>query len=149
MYASSAFTSLRTYLCLVAIAAVAVAVTVTALTGEANASTAGGIGSGPAGATKSAATKRAGTKYVRLWRSFSVRDRRWARNTSQCESGSNPRAIGGGGTYRGAFQFMISTWNNSPQSPGGDPIRFSYRTQAVVAVLLKKRVGSSPWPVCG
>jgi hypothetical protein len=51
--------------------------------------------------------------------------------------------------YRGAFQFMKSTWRTSPKSPGGDPIRFTYKTQAVVAVHLKKRAGTSPWPVCG
>ena len=58
-------------------------------------------------------------------------------------------AIGGGGIYRGAFQFMRSTWKSSPKSPGGAPIAHPYRTQAVVAVLLKQRQGSSPWPVCG
>ena len=55
----------------------------------------------------------------------------------------------GGGRYRGAFQFMRSTWKNSPRSPGGDPIAYPYRTQAVVAVLLKRRDGAGHWPVCG
>ncbi len=67
----------------------------------------------------------------------------------ECESGSNPRAIGGGGIYRGAFQFLKSTWRSSPKSPGGDPITYSYRTQGVVAVLLKRRDGAGHWPVCG
>ena len=80
---------------------------------------------------------------------FPVGYRRWANRTSECESGRNPRAIGGGGLYRGAFQFMKATWRSSPKSPGGDPVRFSYRTQAVVAVLLMKRDGPGHWPVCG
>jgi len=88
-------------------------------------------------------------KYVRLWEQTSKRNKRWAHRTAQCESGRDPKAIGGGGRYRGAFQFMKSTWRTSPKSPGGDPIRYTYKTQAVVAVALKKRVGTSPWPVCG
>ena len=76
-------------------------------------------------------------------------DKRWARSTSQCESGGDPNAIGGGGSFRGAFQFMKSTWRTSPKSPGGDPIDYDYRTQAVVAVALKNRDGEQHWPVCG
>ena len=88
-------------------------------------------------------------EYRRLWDRVSSRDRRWARRTAKCESGGNPRAIGGGGAYRGAFQFMKSTWRSSPKSPGGDPINFPYRTQAVVAVALKNRDGAHHWPNCG
>ena len=29
---------------------------------------------------------------------------------AQCESGGDPRAIGGGGAYRGKYQFSYSTW---------------------------------------
>ena len=91
------------------------------------------------------ATTRSGSgKYERIWRSFRPSERRWANRTAECESGRNPRAIGGGGMYRGAFQFMKSTWRASPRSPGGDPIAFSYRTQAVVAVLLMRRDGAGP-----
>ena len=88
-------------------------------------------------------------KYVRMWAKTPVAEKRWAKSTSTCESGGNPRAIGGGGVYRGAFQFTRSTWRSSPKSPGGDPIAYSFRTQAVVAVLLKQRDGTKPWPVCG
>jgi hypothetical protein len=105
----------------------------------------GGIGrsSGDEPATRS------NGKYNRIWFGFTGGERRWANRTAACESGRNPRAIGGGGMYRGAFQFMRSTWNRSPRSPGGDPIAYSYRTQAVVAVLLKRRDGAGHWPVCG
>jgi hypothetical protein len=88
-------------------------------------------------------------KYVRLWDKVARRDRRWARSTAECESGRDPNAIGGGGKYRGAFQFLKSTWRRSPKSPGGDPIDYTYRTQAVVAVALKNRDGAHHWPNCG
>ena len=88
-------------------------------------------------------------KYSRLWDKVSRRNRRWARSTAKCESGRDPKAIGGGGKYRGAFQFMKSTWRRAPKSPGGDPIKYPYRTQAVVAVALKKREGTGHWPNCG
>src|SRR5215211_9272900 len=90
-----------------------------------------------------------GGKYRRLWDDISRRNKRWANRTAECESGKDPDAIGGGGTYRGAFQFMKSTWRHAPRSPGGDPIKYRYRTQAVVAVYLKKRDGASHWPNCG
>jgi transglycosylase-like protein len=88
-------------------------------------------------------------KYTRLWDKVSRRNRRWARSTAKCESGRDPNAIGGGGKYRGAFQFMKSTWRNAPKSPGGDPIDYPYKTQAVVAVALKRRDGTHHWPNCG
>ena len=54
-----------------------------------------------------------------------------------CESGRDPDAIALGGQYRGAFMFTWDAWKTSPKTPGGDPIDYSYRTQAVVAVALK------------
>ena len=88
-------------------------------------------------------------KSKRHWGKVSRSDKRWARSTAQCESGGDPKAIGGGGAYRGAFQFLLTSWKYAPKSPGGDPIAYSYRTQAVVAVALKKQLGTKPWPVCG
>jgi len=90
-----------------------------------------------------------GGRYDRLWDDVSRRNKRWARRTARCESGKDPNAIGGGGMYRGAFQFMRSTWKSSPKSPGGDPIDYNYKTQAVVAVHLKRRDGAGHWPNCG
>jgi len=87
--------------------------------------------------------------YDRIFkRNVSKKNKRWAKRVARCESGGNPNAIGGGGLYRGAFQFMRSTWRTSPRSPGGDPVDYSYKTQAFVAVRLKSRVGGSPWPNC-
>ena len=94
--------------------------------------------------------KRHKEVYDGLWkRKVSPENKRWARRVAECESGRNADAIGAGGLYRGAFQFSLATWRSSPKSPGGDPIAFSYRTQAFVAVRLKGRSGSSPWPNCG
>jgi hypothetical protein len=88
-------------------------------------------------------------KYKRLWHKTSRHNKHWANKTAECESGKDPNAIGGGGQYRGAFQFMKSSWKNAPKTPGGDPIDYGYKTQAVVAVALKKHMGTKPWPVCG
>jgi hypothetical protein len=137
------------------IAAAATALTFFALgllASQASATT-GGVGSGGAAASTTTgngpSTERVGTKYERIWDHFSAADKRWAHSTSECESGGDPDAIGSGGLYRGAFQFTRSTWTASPKSPGGDPIAYPYRTQAVVAVLLKQRDGAQHWPVCG
>lgn len=120
---------------------------------EASAKSSGGIAVGGGGSTAvgddSTEQNAAPAGYVRIWDGIPAREKRWARSTSQCESGGDPDAIGGGGSYRGAFQFLRSTWRASPKSPGGDPIDFDYRTQAVVAVLLKMRDGANHWPVCG
>ena len=88
-------------------------------------------------------------KYKRLWHKTSRHNKHWANKTAECESGKDPNAIGGGGQYRGAFQFMKSSWKNAPKTPGGDPIDYGYKTQAVVAVALKRHMGTKPWPVCG
>jgi hypothetical protein len=90
-----------------------------------------------------------GGKYDRLWKKTSRHNKRWARHTAECESGKDPDAIGGGGDYRGAFQFTKPTWHHAPKTPGGDPIDYDFHTQAVVAVYLKKRDGTSAWPNCG
>jgi soluble lytic murein transglycosylase-like protein len=123
--------------------AAAVALTVTLVSVSAPA---GAYSGGTATSTGSGGD---GGKYQRLWRKTSRRNKRWARHTAECESGKNPDAIGGGGKYRGAFQFTRPTWRQAPKTPGGDPIKYGYRTQAVVAVSLKKREGTSAWPNCG
>jgi hypothetical protein len=64
-----------------------------------------------------------------------------------CESKGNPRAIGGGGSFRGKYQFTYGAW----QSVGGkgDPAAASEREQDRRAAMLLNRSGSAPWPVCG
>jgi opacity protein-like surface antigen len=133
---------------LAALAAVLAAVALTLVLASPAPASSGGIGTGTTGPTGSGSTS-GGSKYKRLWDRVSAADKRWARSTSECESGNDPDAIGGGGAYRGAFQFTMQTWRTSPKTPGGDPVDYDYRTQAVVAVALKRQAGTSPWPVCG
>jgi len=123
-------------------AAAALTVTIVSTAGTAGASSGGTSVSG-------SDSDGGGGKYKRLWEDTSRRHKRWARHTAECESGKDPDAIGGGGKYRGAFQFMRETWRGAPKSPGGDPIDYGFRTQAVVAVAFKKRRGTSAWPTCG
>jgi hypothetical protein len=119
----------------------------------AGAASSGGVsmsGGGTSTGDAPAPNGRVNDRYSKIWVSqVKPAEKRWAYRTAQCESGGDPHAIGGGGIYRGAFQFMKSTWRASPKSPGGDPIAFSYRTQAVVAVMLMRRDGTGHWPVCG
>jgi Transglycosylase-like domain len=104
----------------------------------------------PGGSGTTAQTTTEAGRYTRLWQErVTLAERRWAHRTSECESGGDPKALGDGGLYRGAFQFTRNAWKTSPKSPGGDPIAYPYRTQAVVAVMLKRRDGTRPWPVCG
>lgn len=66
---------------------------------------------------------------------------------AECESHGDPKAIGGGGSFRGAFQFMRSTWAGvgGEGDPAAAPLEEQYRR----AAILMARSGSSPWPVCG
>jgi hypothetical protein len=105
----------------------------------------GGVGSGGGGGDNGGTA----SKYERIWNDFSSKDKKWAHQTSECESGQNARIHDGSGTYHGAFQFMKSTWQSAPQSVGADPHTQSWKTQAVVSVLMKHRDGRGAWPVCG
>jgi hypothetical protein len=66
---------------------------------------------------------------------------------AQCESHGNPRAIGGGGRYRGMFQMTYQIW--SAVGGSGDPAAASAGEQYYRAALLYRRYGSGQWPVCG
>ena len=66
---------------------------------------------------------------------------------ARCESGGNPRAVSSGGTYRGLYQFSMSTWHGVGGS--GDPIDASSSEQTYRAEILYRRSGRSAWPVCG
>ena len=69
------------------------------------------------------------------------------RAIAACESGHNPHAVGGGGTYRGLFQFNASAWTAAGGS--GDPARASVREQYLRAAITYARRGAEPWPICG
>ena len=64
-----------------------------------------------------------------------------------CESGGNPHAIGGGGAYRGKYQFDYGTWASVGGS--GDPAAAPEAEQDRRAAMLLQRSGTTPWPVCG
>jgi uncharacterized protein YabE (DUF348 family) len=66
---------------------------------------------------------------------------------ARCESGNNPRALGGGGLYRGLYQFRQSTWYSVGGS--GDPINATREEQTYRAKRLYLRSGRSAWPYCG
>jgi Transglycosylase-like domain len=69
------------------------------------------------------------------------------RGIAWCESKNNPRAIGGGGAYRGMYQFSLRTW--AVVGGSGDPAAASRWEQTWRAWLLLSRHGSGHWPNCG
>ena len=56
------------------------------------------------------------------------------------------RAIGGGGLYRGKYQFSVATW----QAVGGkgDPAAAPEAEQDRRAIVLYNTSGPGQWPVC-
>lgn len=60
-------------------------------------------------------------------------------------------AVSPGGTYRGAYQFLPSTWNSTAQSAGRDdlvgvdPAAASPADQDFIASFLYAQAGSQPW----
>jgi hypothetical protein len=73
--------------------------------------------------------------------------REYLRSIAWCESRNDPRAIGGGGAYRGLYQFSFSTWRVVGGS--GDPAAAPRSEQTWRAWVLLKNHGSGHWPVCG
>jgi Transglycosylase-like domain len=69
------------------------------------------------------------------------------RSIAACESRGNPRAVGGGGAFRGLYQFTFRTWRVVGGS--GDPATAPRSEQTWRAWLLLSRHGSGHWPVCG
>jgi hypothetical protein len=64
-----------------------------------------------------------------------------------CESGGNPAAVGGGGQFRGKYQFTYSTWASVGGS--GDPAAAPEAEQDKRAAMLYASAGAGQWPVCG
>jgi Transglycosylase-like domain len=64
-----------------------------------------------------------------------------------CESGGDPTAVGGGGMYRGKYQFTYETW----QSVGGtgDPAAAPEAEQDRRAAMLLAQGRAGQWPACG
>lgn len=105
-----------------------------------------------------AALQRSNYRLVRELRSLR-RERAWyrlayrnvpastLRAIAQCESRGNPRAIGGGGRYRGMYQMTFQIWG--AVGGKGDPAAASAAEQTYRASLIYTRYGSGQWPVCG
>jgi hypothetical protein len=114
-----------------------------------------GLAEAPAGDRAAAANAAATTaeraraaRYKRKVRSrVPAWGKRYLRNLAWCESRNNPRAIGGGGMYRGLYQFSARTWY--AVGGRGDPAAAPRHEQTWRAWLLLSRHGSGHWPVCG
>jgi hypothetical protein len=71
--------------------------------------------------------------------------------TRRIESGGNYRALSAGGTYRGAYQFLRSTWNSVARSAGRpdlvgvDPAAAAPWDQDQLALHLYRSSGAGPW----
>jgi len=66
---------------------------------------------------------------------------------AKCESGGNPRAVGGSGTYFGLYQFSLGAWHGVGGT--GNPIDASSAEQTYRAKLLYLQRGAGAWPYCG
>jgi hypothetical protein len=66
---------------------------------------------------------------------------------AQCESGGDPTAVSGDGTYRGKYQFDRTTWREMGGT--GDPAEAPEAEQDRIAAQLLAQRGTAPWPVCG
>lgn len=84
------------------------------------------------------------------WRRIVAPHRAWLAGLRGCEARgwADPyEAVDPSGTYLGAYQFDLKTWagvGGSGDPRNAPPIEQDYR-----AVLLFKRRGTQPWPVCG
>jgi hypothetical protein len=71
--------------------------------------------------------------------------------TRRIESGGNYRIVSPGGTYRGAYQFLPSTWNSVARSAGRpdlvgvDPATAVPHDQDFLALWLYRHAGAGPW----
>ncbi len=66
---------------------------------------------------------------------------------ANCESGGNPTAVGGSGSYFGLYQFSLGAWHSVGGT--GSPIDASPAEQTYRAKLLYLQRGAGAWPYCG
>ena len=71
-----------------------------------------------------------------------------------CESTDNYEAVSSRGTYRGAYQFDRTTWDDVagrhfPWLIGRDPTTVESWWQDAMARALWSERGKQPWPICG
>lgn len=77
---------------------------------------------------------------------FSYAVRAHLSSIASCESGGSPTAIGGGGLYRGKYQFAVGTW--ASVGGYGDPAAAAELEQDYRAAILLTQSGAGHWPVC-
>ena len=70
-----------------------------------------------------------------------------------CEAGGDYGSVGGGGSFRGAYQFTRQTWNATagrfyPELQGVDPAAAAPWDQDRMARALWAIGGPRNWPVC-
>jgi peptidoglycan hydrolase-like protein with peptidoglycan-binding domain len=68
------------------------------------------------------------------------------RRIAECESGGDPTMVSSDGTYRGKYQFAVSTWRAVGGT--GDPAAASEAEQDRRAGILMRVQGPSAWPAC-
>lgn len=68
------------------------------------------------------------------------------RALGNCESGNNPRSVGGGGRYFGAFQMTPGSWGRFGN--GGAILEQSWGEQQAAAARQQAAEGWGPWPHC-
>ena len=104
------------------------------------------------GAGGAARARRAAARASCATRGASARwsaspSRRSSRRSRPASPAATRGAIGGGGLYRGKYQFDLETWASVGGS--GDPAAASEAEQDMRAAMLYARAGAAPWPVCG
>ena len=71
----------------------------------------------------------------------------WLYPLRLCESTNNYLAVSSSGTYRGAYQFSMSTWADAYGYT--DPIDAPWFVQDARTSEVRRARGTSPWPTCG
>lgn len=86
-----------------------------------------------------------GRNFRHVWRTQVTKgERDWYRATAFCESRNQPWIRG---YYSGAVQWLDSTW--ASVGGWGRAADHGRHEQAVRAIWLLRRAGTSPWPNCG
>lgn len=72
----------------------------------------------------------------------------------RCESGDDYSVVSARGTFHGAYQFTVRTWDDLaartyPWLEGRDPASVEPWWQDAMARALYAERGREPWPVCG
>ena len=110
----------------------------------------GGVGSGGGGDGGGGGDSGTSSKYERIWHDFSAKDKHWAHQTSRCESGEDPNIHGRRRCLpRRLPVHEVDLAELAQVGRRRTLTDYSWKTQAVVAVLLKKRDGAGHWPNCG